>query len=75
MNTIIKDIDPTTIDPDTFEVRFIGKSGVIVTIDRYGVDDYSVWVSDDVTDSGNGCSIRGSLLAILSELKEEIEED
>ena len=73
MNTIIdrKDIDPATIDPDTFECRFIGKSGAIITIDRYGTDDYSVWFTDDVTKDTHGYSARGSFLYILDELKGE----
>jgi len=67
-----KDIAPSTIDPDTFECRFIGKSGAVITIDRYGADDYSVWSTDDVTDFSSGCSLRGSLLAVINEVKEEI---
>lgn len=63
-------IDPSTIDPDTFECRFVIASGDVVTIDRYGVDDYSVWFTDDVTKDWHGSSVRGSLLDILNELKE-----
>ena len=62
-------IDPSTIDPDTFECRFVIASGDVVTIDRYGVDDYSVWFTDDVTKDWHGSSVRGSLLDILNELK------
>lgn len=66
MNTIINrnDINPETIDPNTFECRFIGKSGSIITIDRYGVDDYSAAWDDTY-------SVRGSFLDILDELKGE----
>lgn len=65
-------IDPTTIDPDTFVCRFVGVSGSIITIDRFGKDDYSVWFTDDVTNNTHGCSVRGSFLDILEELKGEI---
>lgn len=68
----ITDIDQTTINPDTFVCRFIGKSGAIITIDRYGQDDFSVWFTDDVTKDDNGCSTRGTFMDIIEELKGEI---
>ena len=68
MNRIIdrNTIDPSTINPDTFECRFIGRSGSVITIDRYGTDDYSAAWDDTY-------SVRGNLAGILEELKGEIE--
>ena len=59
------DVDPATIDPNTFECRFVGWSGSVITIDRYGQNDYSaVW--DDTY------SVRGTFTQIIDELKGEI---
>ena len=66
------EIDPSTIDPSTFECRFITHTGDIITVDRYGADDYSIWITDDVTKDWHGSSVRGSFLDIINELKGEI---
>lgn len=68
----ITDIDQTTVNPDTFVCRFIGKSGAVITVDRYGKDDFSVWITDDITNENHGCSTRGTFMDIIEELKGEI---
>lgn len=55
-----------------FETTFTGKSGITIVIHRYGVDDYSVWFTDDPSDDTSGYSTRGSFKDILKELKDEL---
>ena len=56
----------------TIECTFKGRSCKHVSIDRYGQDDYGVWFTDDPTDETSGCSTRGSLRAILEEVRDEL---
>lgn len=56
----------------TLETTFTGRSGNYVVIHRYGVDDYSVWFTDDPSNDAHGCSVRGTLVQIIEEMKEEI---
>ena len=43
--------------------------GIYIHIDRYGINDYGVWFTDDLKDDTAGCSTRGTLMDILDELK------
>lgn len=56
----------------TEETRFVGRSGCDIVVHRYGVDDYSAWVTDDVTKDDHGCSVRGTLIDIMEELRDEL---
>ena len=56
----------------TKETRFVGRSGCDIVVHRYGVDDYSAWVTDDVTKDDHGCSVRGTLIDIMEELRDEL---
>ncbi len=56
----------------TTETTFVGRSGDDVVIHRYGQDDYSVWFTDDTTKDDHGCSVRGTLLDILEEVRDEV---
>lgn len=56
----------------TDEVTFSGRSGRTVVLQRYGKDDYAVWVTDDPTDELSGCSTRGTFLQILDEIRDEL---
>lgn len=56
----------------TEETRFVGRSGCDVVIHRYDVDDYSAWITDDVTKDTHGCSVRGSLVDIMEEIRDEL---
>lgn len=51
-----------------------GKSGALIVIDRYGINDYGAWWTDKehLYDETFGSSVRGDLGGILSELKDEI---
>ncbi len=39
-----------------------------IIITKYADNDYSICVTDDVTDINSGCSIRGTLTEIIEEL-------
>ncbi len=39
-----------------------------IIITKYSDSDYSICVTDDVTDINSGCSIRGTLTEVLEEL-------
>lgn len=56
------------------EAILTGKSGVLLVIDRYDVNDYGIWWTDEehLYDDIYGTSVRGSLEDILHELKDEI---
>jgi len=57
------------------EATFIGKkSGQLITVKRYGPDDYSAWWRDDSEKDKDtaGCSVRGTAEQIIEELKGEI---
>lgn len=56
----------------TTETTFVGRSGNYVVIHRYGLNDYSVWFTDDPNNDTHGCSVRGTLIDIIEELKGEI---
>lgn len=56
----------------TTEVTFKGKSVEHVIVHRYGQNDYGVVFTDDPSNECAGCSVRGSLLGILDELKDEM---
>lgn len=56
----------------TEETRFVGRSGSDIIIHRYGVDDYSAWITDDVTKDNHGYSVRGSLIDIMEEIRDEL---
>lgn len=49
----------------TVETVFTGKSGSCITIQRWGIDDYSA-------DWDESSSVRGTLAQILEEIKTEI---
>ena len=49
--------------------------GSHILIDRYGVNDYSVWFTDDPKDNTSGCSTRGTLMDIFDELKGVLNND
>lgn len=55
----------------TKESTFTGRSGSTIIINRYGPDDYSVWMTDTPNDNTSGCSVRGSLLDIIEEVRNE----
>lgn len=56
----------------TTETTFVGRSGSSIVIHRYGQDDYSAWVTDDTTKEDHGCSVRGTLLDIIEEVRDEV---
>lgn len=56
----------------TRESDFAGRSGSTVIIHRYGQDDYSAWFTDNPNDDTSGCSVRGTLLDILEECRDEV---
>lgn len=56
----------------TQESAFTGRSGDRIIIHRYGVDDYAAWITDDETNDTHGCSVRGTFLDILEELRDEV---
>jgi len=39
-----------------------------IIITKYADNDYSICVTDDVTDINSGCSVRGTLTEVLEEL-------
>lgn len=39
-----------------------------IVITKYADNDYSICVTDDVTDINSGCSVRGTLTEVLEEL-------
>lgn len=60
------------MDSISTETTFVGRSGCSVVIHRYGQDDYSAWITDDVTKDDHGCSVRGTLLDIIEEVRDEV---
>lgn len=60
------------MDTITNETTFVGRSGDSVVITRYGQDDYGAWFTDDTTKDTHGSSVRGSLLDILEEVRDEV---
>ena len=57
------------------EATFIGKkTGQLITVKRYGPDDYSAWWRDESEKDNDtaGCSVRGTAEQIIEELKGEI---
>ena len=56
----------------TRESDFAGRSCSTVIIHRYGQDDYSAWFTDNPNDDTSGCSVRGTLLDILEECRNEV---
>lgn len=56
----------------TTESTFVGRSGYNVIVHRYGQDDYSAWITDDTTKEDHGCSVRGTLLDIIEEVRDEV---
>ena len=54
------------------EADFAGRSGNTIIIHRYGQDDYSAWFTDNPNDDTSGCSVRGTLLDILEECRDEV---
>lgn len=57
------------------QATFIGaKSGDLITITKWGEDDYDAWWRDpgSAHDPTAGCSVRGTAKEIINELKEEI---
>jgi hypothetical protein len=42
-----------------------------IIITKYSNNDYSICVTDDITDINSGCSIRGTLTEVLEELDAE----
>ena len=60
------------MDTISTETTFVGRSGDTIVIHRYGHDDYSAWVTDDATKDDHGCSIRGTLLDIIEEVRDEV---
>ena len=53
------------------ETIITGKSGCLIVIDRYGLDDYGAWWTDEkhLFDDTFGCSVRGTMEDIMHELK------
>ena len=39
-----------------------------IVITKYSDNDYSICVTDDITDIHSGCSVRGTLAEVLEEL-------
>lgn len=60
------------MDTVTMETKFVGRSGSDIVIHRYGQDDYSAWFTDDVTKDTHGYSVRGSLIDIMEEVRDEL---
>lgn len=56
------------------EAILTGKSGVLLVIDRYDVNDYGVWWTDaeHLYDETYGTSCRGTLESILHNIKDDI---
>lgn len=52
----------------------LNKDNYVIVIDRYGVNDFGVWWTNEnhMYDDTFGCSTRGSLEAILHELKDDL---
>ena len=42
-----------------------------IIITKYADDDYSICITDDITDIHSGCSVRGTLTEVLEELDAE----
>lgn len=54
------------------EVTIVGRNtGQKITITRYGVNDYSAWWHETDLET-DGCSVRGTLAQIITEIKDEI---
>lgn len=56
------------------EAILTGKSGVLLVIDRYGVNDYGVWWTDEehLYDEFYGTSSRGTFEVLLENIKDDI---
>ena len=58
----------------TTEAIINGKSGSLIVLHRYGQDDYSAWWTDKdhLNDETYGSSVRGTLMQIMDEMKDEL---
>lgn len=56
----------------TKETRFVGRSGQDIIIHRYGHDDYSAWFTDNPNNNTSGFSVRGTLIDIIEECRDEV---
>lgn len=63
--TTTKTPEPVAENAPTVETTFTTKAGDVITIQRYGVDDYDATWDDTF-------SVRGTLLQVMQELKKEI---
>ena len=64
-DTTTKTPEPVAENTPTVETTFTTKAGDVITIQRYGVDDYDATWDDTF-------SVRGTLLQVMQELKKEI---
>lgn len=54
------------------EATFRGKkSGQLITVTKYGEDDYSAWWHDENANETDGYSVRGTMWQIMDEMKGE----
>ena len=56
----------------TNETRFVGRSHQDIIITRYGQNDYSAWFTNDPAKETSGYSVRGTLLDILEEVRDDV---
>lgn len=57
--------------PNT-EATFRGKrTGLLITVTKYGADDYSAWWHDKDATETDGYSVRGTMRQIMNEMKGE----
>ena len=67
---------PITLPSDNpNEASFVGKkTGIYITVTKHGPDDYSVWFRDEFAkdDITAGFSVRGTMMDIVNEIREEV---
>lgn len=56
----------------TNETRFVGRNYQDIIITRFGQNDYSAWFTDNPYNEISGYSVRGSLLDIIEEVRDEV---
>lgn len=53
-----------------FEIQTIESDGLHYQLWKYGKNDYSMWITDDLEDSSSGCSVRGSFNQVTEDCNE-----
>ena len=56
------------------EVTFVGKSGMVITVRKFGEDDYAVWIRDVVEqcDEDGEPTLRGTSAQIADRIRKEV---